>query len=57
MNEKCRSESRKLENLKGGDIELSEAEMQEINDAISNHGVKGGRYNDSIPDKAMHLWG
>jgi hypothetical protein len=52
-----RNKSRKLENLAGGDIQLSEAEMKEINDAIASHGVKGGRYNDAVPANVLRLWG
>jgi pyridoxine 4-dehydrogenase len=51
-----RSKSRKMENLEGGEVELSEAEAREIMDAVAGHGVKGGRYTDA-PDNVLHLWG
>ncbi|EIN07468.1 aldo/keto reductase [Punctularia strigosozonata HHB-11173 SS5] len=49
------SPSRKLENLAAGQIELSEAEVQEIADTMAKVGVKGGRYYD-VPDHVLRLW-
>lgn len=50
-----RKKERTLENLEGGDVLLSEAEVSEINAAIGRHEVKGDRYFGS-PETA-HLWG
>ncbi|OCH95019.1 aldo/keto reductase [Obba rivulosa] len=47
---------RTLENLAGGDFELTPEEEAEINAAISRHEVKGARYTDADP-KVLHLWG
>ncbi|EMD38423.1 hypothetical protein CERSUDRAFT_113579 [Gelatoporia subvermispora B] len=47
---------RTLENLAGGDVELTPEEVAEINAAISGHEVKGARYVDVDP-KVLHLWG
>ncbi|KAJ7150916.1 aldo/keto reductase [Mycena crocata] len=48
--------TRTLENLAGGDIKLSAAEMAEINELIAKYGVKGDRSNGA-PEAQMHLWG
>jgi pyridoxine 4-dehydrogenase len=45
-----------MENLEGGEVELSKAEVKEIVDAVASHGVKGGRYFDA-PDSVLRLWG
>ncbi|KZT71694.1 Aldo/keto reductase [Daedalea quercina L-15889] len=46
---------RTLENLAGGDVELTEADLAEINSIIAKHEVKGDRYFGN-PETA-HLWG
>ncbi|KAH9934624.1 aldo/keto reductase [Fomitopsis serialis] len=46
---------RTLENAAGGDVELTEADLAEINEAIARHEVKGDRYFGN--DQAAHLWG
>ncbi|KAI0044498.1 aldo/keto reductase, partial [Auriscalpium vulgare] len=46
---------RTLENLAGGDITLSEADLAEIDAALGQHTVKGGRYVDEI-EQHLHLW-
>ncbi|EIN07515.1 aldo/keto reductase [Punctularia strigosozonata HHB-11173 SS5] len=51
------SPARKLENLAGGDIELSEAEVKEIADVVQRVGVQGTRGAD-VPDiRALRMWG
>ncbi|KAI0079967.1 aldo/keto reductase [Panus rudis PR-1116 ss-1] len=47
---------RTLENLAGGDIELSDEEQKEIFSIIEKFEVKGDRYNGMDP-KVLHLWG
>ncbi|ETW74634.1 hypothetical protein HETIRDRAFT_331884 [Heterobasidion irregulare TC 32-1] len=44
-----------LENLNGGDIELSSVELREINQVLETHTVKGGRYVDEIGDDKLLL--
>ncbi|KAI0733041.1 aldo/keto reductase [Fomitopsis betulina] len=46
---------RTLENLAGGDVALSAADISEINEALVKHEVKGDRYFGG-PEVA-HLWG
>ncbi|EPT06152.1 hypothetical protein FOMPIDRAFT_1021199 [Fomitopsis schrenkii] len=46
---------RTLENLAGGDVELTAADLAEINDVIAKHEVKGDRYFGN--PEAAHLWG
>lgn len=46
---------RTLENSGGGDVVLTEQDLTEINDAISNFEVKGDRYFGN--PEAAHLWG
>ncbi|KAJ7226190.1 aldo/keto reductase [Mycena rebaudengoi] len=48
--------SRTLENLQAGDVVLSAADVQEMNDIIAKHGVKGDRQM-GVPDEMLHLWG
>jgi len=48
--------NRTLENLAGGDIDLTEEDLQEINKGIETIDVKGDRYY-GLSDKEMHLWG
>ncbi|CCM02341.1 uncharacterized protein FIBRA_04435 [Fibroporia radiculosa] len=46
---------RTLENLSGGDVELSEADKAELAKIIADHEIKGDRYFGN--DAAAHLWG
>jgi hypothetical protein len=46
-----------LENLTAGDVELSTEDLAEIAQLMEKYPRKGGRYVDSIPEKALHLWG
>ncbi|KAF7325048.1 Aldo-ket-red domain-containing protein [Mycena kentingensis (nom. inval.)] len=48
--------TRTLENLNAGDVELSAADVQTVNDIIRKHGVKGDRANGMTPEQ-LHLWG
>ncbi|EAU87803.1 aldo/keto reductase [Coprinopsis cinerea okayama7 len=48
--------SRTLENLKAGDIQLSDADLDEINKVIATHQVKGDRYFGQSEEES-HLWG
>ncbi|OJT14575.1 Pyridoxal reductase [Trametes pubescens] len=48
---------RNLENLAAGDVELTQAELAEIDDFLAKHTVKGGRYNDHVDPKMFALWG
>ena len=52
-----RNAKRTLENIAGGDVELSSEELSEIDHVLSSHAVKGGRYVDAVPDEKLHLWG
>ncbi|KAI0046056.1 aldo/keto reductase [Auriscalpium vulgare] len=47
---------RTLENIAGGNITLSEAELAEIDAVLAQNTVKGGRYIDEM-EPHMHLWG
>ncbi|KAI0079966.1 aldo/keto reductase [Panus rudis PR-1116 ss-1] len=47
---------RTLENLAGGDIELSDEEQKEIFSIIEKFEVKGDRYTGADP-QVLHLWG
>ncbi|EIW60012.1 aldo/keto reductase [Trametes versicolor FP-101664 SS1] len=51
------NKKRNLENLAAGDVELTPAELAEIDDILAKHTVKGGRYNDAVDPKMLHLWG
>lgn len=51
------NKKRTLENLAGGDIELSPEELAEIDKVFETHTVKGSRFIDEIPDEKLHLWG
>ncbi len=46
-----------MENLAAGDVELTQAELAEIDDILAKHTIKGGRYNDAVDPKMLHLWG
>ena len=52
-----RNKKRNLENLAAGDVELTAAELAAIDDILTKHSVKGGRYNDHVDPKMLHLWG
>ncbi|KAI0260074.1 aldo/keto reductase [Gloeopeniophorella convolvens] len=47
---------RTLENIAGGDVELSDDDLAEIDQVLTTHTVKGGRYYDSLPDEKLGLW-
>ncbi|TFK89520.1 aldo/keto reductase [Polyporus arcularius HHB13444] len=49
--------SRTLENLAAGDIELTQAELDEIADIMAKHEVKGERYFGGEANQMLHLWG
>ncbi|OJT14576.1 Pyridoxal reductase [Trametes pubescens] len=51
------NKKRNLENLAAGDVELTQAELAEIDDILAKHTIKGGRYNDAVDPKMLHLWG
>ena len=44
-----------MENLAAGDVQLTEADIAEINEAIAKHEVKGDRYFGN--PQVAHLWG
>ena len=46
---------RTLENLAGGDVQLTETDVAEINEVLARHEVKGDRYFGNA--EAAHLWG
>ncbi|KAI0060339.1 aldo/keto reductase [Artomyces pyxidatus] len=48
---------RTLENLEGGNVELSAEELAEIDAVMDEHEVKGGRYVDEVPNTVLGLWG
>ena len=48
---------RTLENIAGGNVELSSDDLSEIDGVLSSHAVKGGRYFYTVPDEKLHLWG
>ena len=50
-----RKKERTLENLAAGDVELTAADLAEINEVIAKHEVKGDRYFGN--PEAAHLWG
>lgn len=51
----CRRKERTLENLSGGDIELSKAELDEIAQIMATNPVQGDRYFGPAMD--LKLWG
>lgn len=55
-NHKYRNKTRTLENLAGGDVDLSSQDLAEINQVLTTHKFKGDRYY-GLSDKDMHLWG
>ncbi|KAJ7159013.1 aldo/keto reductase [Mycena crocata] len=48
--------SRTLENLQGGDVELSSDELKKMNGIIAEYGVKGDR-SFGLGDEKFYLWG
>jgi len=50
------NKTRTLENLAGGDVDLSSQDLAEINQVLTTHKFKGDRYY-GLSDKDMHLWG
>ena len=50
-----RKKERTLENIEAGDVELTAADVAEINEVIAKHEVKGDRYFGN--PEAAHLWG
>ncbi|KAI0375028.1 aldo/keto reductase [Pilatotrama ljubarskyi] len=51
------NKKRTLENIAAGDVELTEADLAEIDEILAKNPVKGGRYNDDVDPNALHLWG
>ena len=51
------NKKRNLENIAAGDVVLSESELAEIDSILAKTPVKGGRYNDQVDPKMLHLWG
>ncbi|KAI0636841.1 aldo/keto reductase [Trametes polyzona] len=51
------NKKRTLENIAGGDVVLTEAELAEIDEILSKHPVRGGRYTDNAPPEVLRLWG
>ncbi|RPD66273.1 aldo/keto reductase [Lentinus tigrinus ALCF2SS1-7] len=48
---------RNLENIAAGDVELTPAELEEVDAILAKTPIKGGRYNDALDPKILHLWG
>ncbi|KAI0328559.1 aldo/keto reductase [Cubamyces sp. BRFM 1775] len=52
------SKKRNLENIAASEIELTEADLAEIDEILAKHTIKGGRYRDDVdPEHVLHLWG
>ncbi|KAI1795748.1 aldo/keto reductase [Ganoderma leucocontextum] len=51
------NKKRNLENIASGGVELSETDVVEIDELLAKTSIKGGRYNDSLDPKVLHLWG
>ncbi|THH16555.1 hypothetical protein EW146_g4105 [Bondarzewia mesenterica] len=51
------NKKRTIENLSGGDIELSADEIEEIGKVLETHPVMGGRYIDELGNDKLLLWG
>ena len=45
-----------MENIAAGDVELTDAELAEIDEILAKTPVKGGRYNDSVDAGRLRLW-
>ena len=52
-----RSAKRTLENLAGGDVELSTEDLAEIAQLLEKYPRKGARYFDHASEKQLRLWG
>ncbi|EJF63231.1 Aldo/keto reductase [Dichomitus squalens LYAD-421 SS1] len=50
------NKKRNLENIAADDIELTDAELAEIDEILAKTPVEGGRYVDLV-EKTFHLWG
>jgi len=50
------NKKRTLENLEGGDVELTLEELEEIDKVLDTHTVAGGRYIDEL-ETHFNLWG
>ncbi|TBU24544.1 aldo/keto reductase [Dichomitus squalens] len=48
---------RVVENIRSGEIELTQEELDQIADVLSRHEVKGERYIGGPIAQALHLWG
>ncbi|RPD66272.1 aldo/keto reductase [Lentinus tigrinus ALCF2SS1-7] len=48
---------RNLENIAAGDVELTPAELEAVDAILAKTPIKGGRYNDALDPKMLHLWG
>jgi hypothetical protein len=48
--------TRTLENIKGGSVELTAEDKEEVAKALTEFEVKGHRYRDGVPPAAMGLW-
>jgi pyridoxine 4-dehydrogenase len=46
-----------LENLAGGDVELSTEDLAEIAQLLEKYPRKGARYVDGPMEQQLHLWG
>lgn len=53
----CRTANRILENIAGGDVELTQEELDEIAGILEKHEVHGGRYLGGPANSMLHLWG
>ena len=51
-----RHKTRTLENLTGGNVQLTLEEKAEIDQVVNDFEAKGDRYGGQDP-KAIHLWG
>ncbi|KAI0673095.1 aldo/keto reductase [Trametes maxima] len=51
------NKKRNLENIAAGNVELTEADLAEVDDILAKHTVKGGRYRDDVDPTVLHLWG
>jgi hypothetical protein len=56
LNGPFRKATRTLENLGGGDVVLDAAELKELSEIISKHGVSGDR-GMGLTDEQQHYWG
>ncbi|EMD39945.1 hypothetical protein CERSUDRAFT_112185 [Gelatoporia subvermispora B] len=49
--------TRTLENLQGGNVDLSSSELQEINQVLASNKIHGERYFGGDANKSVRLWG